>query len=136
MPVFPLAVKPHLLIADDDRAGADSLALLLQAELGCEIATAYDGGDALAQALARRPVAMVLDLDMPVLSGEAVARRVRAAYAEPPLLAVVSANARALNVLRGDGARPPLFDQAYSKPLAFDRLLTFLMHRAGLQRCH
>jgi CheY-like chemotaxis protein len=127
------AGHPLLLVADDDRNSADSLALLLQCALLCEVATAYDGNDALAQAQARRPAAMVLDLDMPGLSGAAVAREVRASYAEPPFLAAVSGNARALRELQGDAA--PAFHQTFSKPIEFERLLDFLTVRAGLLSC-
>ena len=135
-PTPSACVDPLLLVADDDRDSADSLALLLQGTLRCEVATAYDGSDALAQAQARRPDAMILDLDMPGLSGAAVAREVRVTYGEPPLLAVVSGNARALRELRepqGDAA--PVFHQTFSKPLDLDRLLAFLTVRAGLRPC-
>ena len=125
---------PLLLVADDNKSSADSLSLLLQVSLQCEVATAYDGSDALVQVRARRPVAVILDLDMPGLSGEAVARQIRASWAEPPFLAAVSGNARALQELqepRGDAA--PVFHQAFCKPLEFDRLLAFLIVRVGLQ---
>ena len=69
LPCTISSAKPLLLVADDDRDSADYLGLLLQASLRCEVATAYDGGDALAQARARPPVAMILDLEMPVCSG-------------------------------------------------------------------
>ena len=64
--------RPLLLVADDDHDSADQLAQLLQTALQCEVVTAYDGDDALA--LARSPVAVILDLEMPVLSGAEVAR--------------------------------------------------------------
>jgi CheY-like chemotaxis protein len=121
---------PLLLVADDDHDNADQLALLLQAALQCEVVTAYDGGDALAQALARPPMAMILDLEMPVFSGEEVASRVRAACPEPPLLVVVSGNARALRALQA--AAVPVFDRSFGKPLRFEQLLVVLVDRAGL----
>jgi CheY-like chemotaxis protein len=127
-------LKPLLLVADDDKDSADSLALLLQGALQCEVATAYYGSDALAQARARRPAALILDLEMPGLSGAAVAREVRDSYVEPPLMAVVSGNAQALRELQG--ATPPAFDQAFTKPLQFGQLLAFLTIRAGLLPCH
>jgi len=101
------STHPLLLVADDNRGSADSLSLLLQVSLRCEVATAYDGSDALAQARARRPAAVILDLDMPGLSGEAVARQVRALWSRPPFLAAVSGNARALQALREEAA--PVF---------------------------
>ena len=134
VPCTVSSAKPLLLVADDDRDSADYLGLLLQSALCCEVATAYDGGDALAQARARPPVAMILDLEMPVRSGTEVARQIRADSAERPVLVVVSGNVRALQdlqaELQADGL--PVFDQAFGKPLRFDPLLEFLIDRAGL----
>jgi two-component system KDP operon response regulator KdpE len=126
----PASAEPLLLVADDDHDNADQLALLLQTALQCEVVTAYDGGDALAQALARLPVAMVLDMEMPVLSGAEVARQVRAACQKPPLLVAVSGNAAALGA--SQVAAEPVFDRSFGKPLRFEQLLAVLVERAGL----
>jgi len=122
--------RPLLLVADDDHDSADQLAQLLQTALQCEVATAYDGGDALVQALARLPVALILDLEMPVLSGAEVAMQVRAAGGTLPLLVVVSGNARALQELQAEAV--PVFDQSFGKPLRFKQLLVVLRERVGL----
>jgi CheY-like chemotaxis protein len=79
----------RILIADDDRDAADSLAELLQLA-GYAVTVAYDGGDALRQALESFPEAIVLDLNMPVLTGFEVAERYRTAAGRerPPLIAL------------------------------------------------
>jgi PAS domain S-box-containing protein len=68
----------RVVVADDLRDNADSLAALLGA-LGHEVHVAYDGAEALRLAEALRPDVVVLDLGMPALNGLDVCRRIRAA---------------------------------------------------------
>jgi CheY-like chemotaxis protein len=72
----PRTAGPLVLIVDDCRDAADSLALLLE-RWGYQAAVAYDGPSALAAALARPPVAVLLDIVMPGMDGCEVARRLR-----------------------------------------------------------
>jgi len=67
----------QILVVDDNRDSADSLALLL-ALAGHETHIARDGPQALARAEALRPEAILLDLGLPGLSGYEVCRRLRA----------------------------------------------------------
>ena len=67
----------RVLVADDNRDSADSLAVVLRA-LGHEVTVAYSGLQALGLALESLPHVVVLDLAMPGLSGYQVARRIRA----------------------------------------------------------
>ena len=66
----------HILIADDNRDNADSIAVLL-GSLGYRTTVAYDGDEAMQAAAAFKPRTAILDLGMPRLSGEEVARRLR-----------------------------------------------------------
>jgi PAS domain S-box-containing protein len=67
----------RVLVVDDNRDAADSLAMLLEMK-GYGISVGYNGEDALR--LARRSVtdAMILDIGMPDMTGYEVARRIRA----------------------------------------------------------
>ncbi|UXI67733.1 response regulator [Tahibacter amnicola] len=65
-----------ILLADDHRAVADMLAEALSA-VGYEVAVAYDGGQALKKAAEFQPDAAILDIDMPVMNGHAVARKLK-----------------------------------------------------------
>jgi CheY-like chemotaxis protein len=70
------APKCRILVVDDNRDGADSLTLMLQA-LGHEVGTAYDGEEAVTAAGAFRPEVVLLDLGMPKLNGYDTCRRLR-----------------------------------------------------------
>jgi DNA-binding response OmpR family regulator len=74
----------RVLIVDDNRDAADSLALLL-AMHRYDVAVAYDGESGLRAVRARRPDCVVSDIAMPALDGYALARAVRA---EPEGVAV------------------------------------------------
>ena len=69
----------RVLVVDDNRDSADSLAQLL-ATLGHDVRTVYDGESAIAEAGRFRPHVVLLDLGMPGLDGLQTARRLRAAH--------------------------------------------------------
>jgi PAS domain S-box-containing protein len=79
-PAEPVAVasldKRRVLVADDVKDSADSLAMMLKL-LGHEVHTAYDGKEAVAAAQSYRPDVAVLDLGMPKLNGYEVCRHIR-----------------------------------------------------------
>ncbi len=66
-----------MLVADDLRDSADSLALLIEL-MGHAVEIAYDGEAALRAAERFRPDIVLLDLGMPKLDGFEVSRRIRA----------------------------------------------------------
>ncbi|MEO6079730.1 MAG: PAS domain S-box protein [Steroidobacteraceae bacterium] len=70
------AVGRRLMIADDNRDAADSLAMLLRLE-GHDVVVAHDGREALEKFISLAPEVAILDIGMPVLDGYEVARRIR-----------------------------------------------------------
>jgi PAS domain S-box-containing protein len=66
----------RVLVVDDNRDAAESLALLLRLR-GHEVRQAHDGFEALAAATAFHPDAVLLDIGLPGLNGYDVARRMR-----------------------------------------------------------
>ncbi len=72
----PLRSSLRILVADDNRDSADSLAMMLQA-MGNDVRATYDGQEALHIAETYRPDLALLDLGMPQLSGLEFARIVR-----------------------------------------------------------
>jgi len=81
--------KYRVLVADDDHDTVDSTAMLFQLQ-GHDTRVAYDGWDALSQAIAFRPDVVLLDIAMPRMDGYDVARALRniPASANPLLVAV------------------------------------------------
>lgn len=75
----PRRGRRRVLIADDNADAAESLAMLLTL-MGNEVRTAADGLEAVATAEAFRPDVAVLDIGMPRLDGNGVARRIRAEH--------------------------------------------------------
>jgi CheY-like chemotaxis protein len=65
-----------VLVVDDNRDAADTLALLLDMD-GYETTVAHGGQQALDQIRQRCPDAAILDIGMPDLNGYEVARRIR-----------------------------------------------------------
>jgi len=111
----------RILVADDNRDAAESLAALLQLE-GHEVTLAYDGADALAAYERVHPQVCLLDIGMPLRTGNEVAALIRA---------------------RGDGPAPTLVaitgwgqdaDRTQALAAGFDHHLTKPVDPAQLLR--
>lgn len=83
-----------VLVVDDDPEIRDLVRWLLEDE-GWTVETAADGRAALDQATRARPALIVLDMGLPIMNGEEVARRLHDVYADPPPIVVVSADGHA-----------------------------------------
>lgn len=83
-----------VLVVDDDPEIRDLVRWLLEDE-GWTVETAADGRAALDQATRARPALIVLDMGLPIMNGEEVARRLHDVYANPPPIVVVSADGHA-----------------------------------------
>src|SRR3954463_12399624 len=83
-----------VLVVDDDPEIRDVVRWLLEDE-GWTVETASDGRDALERATRARPALIVLDMGLPIMTGEEVARRLHDVYVDPPPIIVVSADGRA-----------------------------------------
>lgn len=109
-----------MIVVDDHVDSANMLAVLLRIRLDRCVLVAYDGGAAVALALAKQPAAVILDVDMPVLDGVQAARAIRQAGLLPmPLLIAVSGNIDSV-------ANKRVFDWALSKPVDLPRLVELL----------
>lgn len=71
------AAVRRVLVIDDDKDVADSLAMLLEL-LGCDVRTAYSGVAGVNLVTEFRPTIVFLDLGMPDVNGYETARRIRA----------------------------------------------------------
>lgn len=77
--------RRRILVIDDDGANRGLLVTML-AELGFDVDQASDGGEGIDVAAARRPDLVLTGLKMPVHDGYGVARRLRAAAPDLPVI--------------------------------------------------
>src|SRR5262249_8988479 len=104
------APKHRILVVDDNKDSADSLATLLRL-VGNEVRTAHDGRQALEMAAAYQPDLVFLDIGMPGMNGYEVAQQIRA---ESKYAGIV------LVAMTGYGTEE---DRRRSKEAGFDRHL-------------
>jgi two-component system response regulator MprA len=85
-------MKAHILVVDDDPRITDLLRRVLAYE-GYSVAIAASGNEALNRTLERPPDLIVLDIMLPELNGLEVARRLRAAGDNVPILMLTARDA-------------------------------------------
>jgi len=115
------ARKLRILVVDDNHDAAESLALWVES-LGHEALLAHDGPQALETALRTRPDVVLLDIALPGMSGEEVARTLRAC---------VELRHSTLVALSGWGRAE---DRARSLRAGFDRYLVKPVELATLEK--
>ena len=123
-----------VLYVEDNRLNVMVLRHAIKRLPGVHLEVAIDGGTGLALAQRLRPDLLLLDMNMPVLSGTEVMQRVRAdpALASVPCVAV-SANSLPEDIERAMSAG---FDDYITKPFAVARVLDLverLRRQAGLK---
>jgi CheY-like chemotaxis protein len=115
--------RRRILVVDDNRDSAESLATLLRL-IGNDVRTAHDGQQALQVAADYRPNLVLLDIGLPVHNGYEVARRLRTdpRYGPAVLVALTgygSDEDRRRSLSAG-------FDHHMVKPVDFESLRTLL----------
>ncbi len=128
----PMAIDPtprmarRVLLADDNRDAADSLAAILRL-MGHEVVTAYDGAQAVTAAAAFDPDVAVLDIGMPHLNGYEVAARLRtAASGDKVRLVALTGWGQKSDKLKAEAAG---FDHHLTKPVDADELALVITGR-------
>src|SRR5438045_2413096 len=113
----------RILIADDDRDTTASLAALLRDE-GHDVHTAARGDELLALCSALRPDVVIADIELPGMSGYAVAQEVRQRDGPlaPLLIAISGKWTKTSDKLLGYSVG---FDHYLLKPARFRELLAF-----------
>jgi signal transduction histidine kinase len=87
-PAATIPVNPtRILIVDDNRDAAESLAALLRSD-GHQAATAFNGYEALAAVQSHKPQVVLLDIGLPGMNGYEVAQRLREAGSTARLIAL------------------------------------------------
>lgn len=110
----------RILIVDDNRAWVDSLAVVLRGQ-GHTVYTAYGGRRAIEIAEDLKPDVVILDIEMPEVSGYEAARQLRRRLSRhrPTLIALTVWSDDMDKAL----AKEAGFDHHLAKPMAFDDLL-------------
>lgn len=86
-------MKGPILIVEDDPSIRQLLHDALEQD-GLEVVSASDGEEAIAIADRRRPLAVVLDMGLPLVEGPVVAERIRDKYGDSVPFVVVTASRR------------------------------------------
>ena len=122
-PAATAAAPRRILIVDDNRAWVDSLAVVLRGQ-GHAVYTAYGGRRAIEIAEDLKPDVVILDIEMPEVSGYEAARQLRRRLSRhrPTLIALTVWSDDMDKAL----AREAGFDHHLSKPMAFDDLIRIL----------
>jgi len=110
----------HILIVDDYPDALDVWAMFLRS-LGYRVSTASDGASAISLAENLLPDLVVLDLELPLVSGFDVARRLRA-NPETSFIRLIAATGYS-HLRQLDRARDVGFDQVVIKPCEPDFLV-------------
>jgi CheY-like chemotaxis protein len=117
-----------VLVADDNRDAAVSLGMIL--ELGNhEVLVAHDGEEALKIARDALPEAIILDIGMPGITGDQVARAIRLEpWGAQVLMVAVTGWGQAEDKERASAAG---FDHHLTKPVDVDRMEKLLVDFAA-----
>jgi CheY-like chemotaxis protein len=121
-----------VLCVEDNPSNLAVVSALLEPFPSIRLLTATDGAAGLAQARARHPDVILLDVHMPKMDGFAVLRELRAepATRDIPVIAL-SADAMPEDIARGTAAG---FDRYLTKPLVLNLLLAALAEFLGRGR--
>jgi DNA-binding response OmpR family regulator len=107
------SLSRSVLIIEDDRDTAESLADFLRLRYGYRVTTAADGLTGLRMAVADAPDAVVCDLGLPRRNGLLVAEELAATLPAKPLLIAITGYA---DQVPADLARDAGFDHLLAKP--------------------
>jgi PAS domain S-box-containing protein len=126
--VTDISIHIRILVVDDNRDAANSLAMLLEHK-GAEVQVAYDGRSAL-EALSRQPSdTAIIDIAMPGMDGLEVARHIRSRprHRDMRLIAMTGLG----ELMDRERSAQAGFDRHLVKPVSIDTLDGLLMDLAN-----
>jgi DNA-binding response OmpR family regulator len=127
----PERVRNAILVVDDNVDAADSLALLLERD-GFDVQVAYDGRSAVEQFDARRPLAVIMDIGLPIMDGYETARLMRQRQGDSSLLIIALTGWGHADDRRRSSAAG--FDHHLVKPVLPSEIYALLSHSGKAER--
>ncbi|MGA9524559.1 MAG: response regulator [Myxococcaceae bacterium] len=116
--------QPEVLVVDDSRSAAWTLALLLRSH-GCVTQIAHGGSEALDCVRQFRPSVALVDIEMPVMDGYEVARRMRS-QSELAGMTIIAVSGYSEPSVR-ERSMEAGFDDYFVKPVNPERLLALIV---------
>ncbi len=117
----------YILVVDDDLNLCQTIQVVLEEE-GFMVETALDGVEALEHAERSRPAVVMLDMGLPLLDGEAVAKELRVRYGETVPVVLMTADGHVKEKGQRVGAVAAL-----GKPFEIDDLVTAVYKALSLK---
>jgi diguanylate cyclase (GGDEF)-like protein len=125
---------PRILIANDQEWTARSLESILAAE-GYEVLRAFTGGQAVERALDSRPDLIILDTQLPDISGPEVCRQLRnhpaVGWSVPVIITTAGSNGRNRVAEAMEAGAWDFATQPFDGPILLARIRTFLQSKAA-----
>jgi CheY-like chemotaxis protein len=121
-----------VLVADPDRTAADSIASLLNRH-GVEANSTYDGREALVLAERLRPRAIVMDTELPVVSGYEAARELRRKFGSELRMVAFTTAALAADRMRIAQAGFDAWVPKNTEPMELLRVMSPVAHEVVLK---
>ena len=125
-PIAPPHIKATVLIADDNRVNREVAQLMLEA-LGCQVATADDGGEAVKQVAGEAFDLILMDCHMPGMDGFEATRQIRleADGVDRPLT-IIALTADAVGEVKANCLEAGM-DDCLTKPITSEKLSRVLL---------
>jgi CheY-like chemotaxis protein len=117
----------RILVVEDNRDAADSLAMLLRIQCAHQVDVAYTGLQALQIANVHRPDVVLLDLGLPGINGYQVAEELRAMPAAEEIVIIAITGYSHTEAMEASTAAG--IDLHLTKPVDVGHLLTYLSGR-------
>lgn len=123
--------KPRILVADADRDYLSTMEALLSIE-GCEVRTASEGAAVLGLAAKWQPDVILMDVNLPVMDGCEVAKRIREAGSSTTYRPLIVAVTGWQSELVRDKARTAGVDVFLLKPVPWEQLSPVIRKAGGV----
>ena len=125
------AHRPSVMLAEDDEINRDIVRCFLDDLDDLDMTEAPDGREALSLCLTRRFDLLILDLRLPIIGGDRIARHLRSSVNQNATTPIILSSAMSLDEL-GPLLKYCPYDRLLPKPFSRDGLLFAVMAELGI----